>query len=85
MNATKRKIMWNVYYSSVCVLFLLSKSYCNEMRIESNLGGIHYRKCCKENQVYEFTEDQCVDRNRHELENPNQYFPVNNVHEDISV
>ena len=74
-----------VYCIAFGAFFILPKASCkgnNERKTEF----FHYRKCCKENQIYERTRDECVVKNeRDAVDWADQNVPVSLVHGNFAV
>lgn len=84
MCIVMKKGFWKFCCIVVCISFSLPGNS-HHQRITDETEEIFFRKCCEEDQVYEFMEDKCIDRNIQQFETKQQKYPINFVHNDFSV
>ena len=84
MSVLLTKRFWKFCCIIICISFSLPKRS-HHQRISDQVEKIFFRKCCEEDQVYEFVEDKCVDRNSQQLQMEKQKYPINFIHNDFSV
>ena len=65
----------------VCTLILFAKGS-HQQRMDNE---IFFRKCCKENEVYEFIENECIDRSTYKFKTHEVKYPINFVHKDSAL
>ena len=56
------------------------KSY--QKQSEQELQRIHFRKCCRRNEIYKYGDNECIEIDENML--PTKQYPINFIHDDIS-
>ncbi len=84
MYCDRKQLIRNAYCISICILAWMPRGMCDQ-HIEDKYGEIYFRKCCEENEVYEYTQDKCIEKHSVEISASRQNYPINFVHEDFSV
>lgn len=79
-----RQGIWKFCCIFICICLSLPQRS-HHQRITDEMNEIFFRKCCEEDQVYEYIEHKCIDRNIHQAKTREQNYPINFVHKDFSV
>ena len=72
---------------SLFLMFLMPKtinssSTTDQLQLNNKMKNIHFRKCCKQNEIYEYDGDKCVADD--EMSLSRKRYPINSVHDDFS-
>ena len=59
-----------------------SSSTTDQLQLNNKLKNIHFRKCCKQNEIYDYDRDECVADD--EMSLSRKRYPINFVHDDFS-
>ena len=72
------KISYCISLSFLCMM--PARSF--QQQSDKNLRAIHFRKCCEQNEFYNYDSKKCVQDDENVL-SPKQY-PINLIHDDFS-
>ncbi len=83
MYFEERRKNLNVCCICIYILVLLpNKSHLEN--VDDKPKNIYFRKCCKDNEVYDYIKKKCIDRKLIQPQQPNRRYPINFVHDDVS-
>ena len=81
----KRETLKKVLYTIFIYILVLLPSNCRLQKVDDEPKPIYFRKCCNENEVYEYNDDKCINRKDVERPKSRRKYPINFIHDDISV
>ena len=73
------------FYCIFIFILVLLPSNSRLQKVKDEPKPIYFRKCCNENEVYEYTQDKCINRKHLEFPQSRQKYPINFIHDDFSV
>ena len=63
-------------------LMFLMPNRSDQQQLNNKLEKISFRKCCKQDEIYEYDGDKCVADD--EISLSRKRYPINSVHDDFS-